>query len=55
MDVDADFEADHTEWAFTVFCWLRPLRVLWGLLRHSGELYRMYKRMIKKEEAITHE
>ena len=55
VDVDADFEADHTEWAFTVFCWLRPLRVLWCLLRHSGELYRMYKRMIKKEEAITHE
>ena len=55
VDVDADFEADHTEWAFTVFCSLRPLRVLWCLLRHSGELYRMYKRMIKKEEAITYE
>lgn len=55
VNVDADFEADHTEWALTVFCWLRPLRVLWCLLRHSGELYRMYKRMIKKEEAITHE
>ncbi|HIY12900.1 MAG TPA: DUF2953 domain-containing protein [Candidatus Agathobaculum merdipullorum] len=55
VDVDADFEADHTEWAFTVFGSLRPLRVLWCLLRHSGELYRMYKRMIKKEEAITHE
>lgn len=55
VDVDADFEADHTEWAFTVFCWLRPLRVLWCLLRHSRELYRMYKQMIKKEEAITHE
>lgn len=53
--VDADFEADHTEWAFTVFCSLRPLRLLWCLLRHSGELYRMYKRLIKKEEAITHE
>lgn len=55
VDVDADFEADHTEWAFTVFGSLRPLRVLWCLLRHSGELYRIYKRMIKKEEAITHE
>lgn len=55
VNVDADFEADHTEWALTLFCWLRPLRVLWCLLRHSGELYRMYKRMIKKEEAITHE
>lgn len=55
VDVDADFESDHTEWAFTVFCWLRPLQVLWCLLRHRRELYRMYKRMIKKEEAITHE
>lgn len=55
VDVDADFEADHTEWAFTVFGSLRPLRVLWCLMRHSGELYRIYKRMIKKEEAITHE
>lgn len=55
VDVDADFEADHTEWAFTVFCSLLPLRLIWCLLRHSGELYRMYKRLIKKEEAIKHE
>ncbi len=55
VDVDADFEADHTEWAFTVFGSLRPLWLLWQLLRHSGELYRLYKRLIKKEEAIKHE
>lgn len=55
VNVDADFEADHTEWAFAVFGSLRPLQVLWCLLRHSGEAYRMYKRMIKKEEAIQHE
>lgn len=55
VDVDADFEADHTDWAFTVFCSLRPLRVLLCMLRHSGELFRMYKRLIKKEEAINHE
>lgn len=55
VDVDADFEADHTEWAFTVFCSVRPLRVLWCLLRHAGELYRLYKRLIRKEEAIANE
>lgn len=55
VDVNADFEADHTEWAFTVFCSLRPLRVLWCLLRHGRELFRLYKRLIKKEEAIEHE
>ena len=55
VDVDADFEADHTEWAFTVFCSLRPLRLLIVLLRHSRELYSLYKRLIKKEEAIKHE
>lgn len=55
VDVDADFEADHTEWAFTVFCSLRPLRLPIVLLRHSRELYSLYKRLIKKEEAIKHE
>ena len=55
VDVDADFEAGHTEWAFTVFCSLRPLRLLIVLLRHSRELYSLYKRLIKKEEAIKHE
>ena len=48
-------EADHTEWAFTVFCSMRPLRLLLVLLRHAGELLRLYKRLIKKEEAITNE
>ena len=55
IDVDADFEADHTEWAFTVFCSLRTLRLLLVLLRHRRELYSLYKRLIKKEEAIEHE
>ena len=55
VDVDADFEADHTEWAFTVFCSLRPLRLLFVALRHGRELYSLYKRLIKKEEAIKHE
>ena len=55
VDVDADFEADHTEWAFTVFCSLRPLRLLLVALRHGRELYSLYKRLIKKEEAIEYE
>lgn len=55
VDVDADFEADHTEWAFTVFCSLRPLRLLLAALRHGRELFGLYKRLIKKEEAIEHE
>ena len=55
VDVDANFEADHTEWAFTVFCSLRPLRLLLVALRHGRELYSLYKRLIKKEEAIKHE
>ncbi|MDO5142415.1 MAG: DUF2953 domain-containing protein [Eubacteriales bacterium] len=55
VDVDADFESDHTEWAFTVYASLRPLRLVLVLLRHAGELYRTYKRLVKKEEAIAHE
>ena len=55
VDVDADFEADHTEWAFTVFCSLRPLRLLLAALRHGRELFDLYKRLIKKGEAIEHE
>ena len=55
VDVDADFEEEQTHWAFTVSCSLRPLRLLWVLLRHGRELYRLYKRLIRKEEAIEHE
>lgn len=55
VDVDADFDADHTKWAFTVFCSLRPLRLIVISLRHSRELYRIYKRLTKKEEAIANE
>ena len=55
VDVDADFDADHTKWAFTVFCSLRPLRLIVISLWHSRELYRIYKRLTKKEEAIANE
>lgn len=55
VNVDADFDADHTEWAFTVFCSLRPIRLVFVLLRHGGEYFRLYKRLIKKEEAIENE
>ena len=55
VDVDADFQADHTEWAFTVCCSLRPLQLVLVLLRRRRELYNLYQRLIKKEEAIEHE
>lgn len=52
VSVDADFDADHTEWAFTVFCSLRPICAVFVLLRHGGELYRLYKKMTRKEEIL---
>ncbi|MDY3618964.1 DUF2953 domain-containing protein [Agathobaculum sp.] len=55
VSVDADFDADHTEWAFTVFCSLRPVRLLWLSLRHGGEGFRLYKKLLRKEEAIKNE
>lgn len=55
VSADADFDADHTEWAFTVFCSIRPLRLALILLRHGKKLYRMYKNLTKKEEAIENE
>lgn len=55
VSADADFDADHTEWAFTVFCSVRPLQLALVLLRHGKELYRMYKNLTKKEEAIENE
>lgn len=55
VDVDADFNAAHTEWAFSAFCSMRPVRLLFLLLRHAKELFGLYKKLIKKEEAITHE
>ncbi len=51
IDIDADFDADHTEWAFTVFCSVRPIKMLFVMLKHSGELFGLYKRLIKKVEA----
>ncbi len=55
IDIDADFEAAKTKWAFTVFCSLRPISLLFLLLRHRRELFCLYKRLIKKEEAIVNE
>ena len=54
VSVDADFEADHTEWAFTVLCSARPVQLLWVMLRHGKALFRLYKRLVKKE-AIKNE
>ncbi len=51
IDIDADFDSDHTEWAFSVFCSVRPIKMLFVMLKHSGELFGLYKRLIKKVEA----
>ncbi len=51
INVDADFDADHTEWAFSVFCSVRPIKMLFILLKHSPKLFKLYKRLIKKVEA----
>lgn len=55
INIDADFDATHTEWAFTISCSLRPLRLLLIGLRHAGTVFRWYKTLIQKEEAIINE
>ncbi len=55
INVDADFEADHTEWAFDAFLYVRPVRIISVMLRHSPELFRLYKRLFKKVEAEANE
>ncbi len=55
INVDADFDADHTIWAFDTFLYVRPIRVVSVMLRHSPKLFRLYKRLFKKVEAETNE
>jgi len=55
INVDADFEADYTEWAFDMFLYVRPIRIILVMLRHSPELFRLYKRLFKKVEAKANE
>ncbi len=55
INVDADFEAGHTEWAFDMFLYVRPIRIISVMLRHSPKLFRLYKRLFKKVEAETNE
>lgn len=55
VSADADFNANHTEWAFRIFCSVRPIRLLFVVLRHGRELFRIYKQLMKKEEAIANE
>ncbi len=55
INVDADFDADHTIWAFDTFLYVRPIRIISILLRHSPKLFRLYKRLFKKVEAETNE
>lgn len=55
INIDADFDDEHTQWAFELFCSVRPIRIIFVILRHSLELFRLYKRLIKKVEAQAHE
>mgnify|MGYP005986248815 FL=1 len=43
----ADFNADHTEWAFTVNCSIRPISLIRVLLRHGKPMYQLYKKYFK--------
>ena len=47
VSADADFNADHTEWAFTVNCSIRPISLVRVLLRHGKPLYKLYKKYFK--------
>ena len=47
VSVDADFDADHTEWAFTVHCTIRPVSLIRVLLRHGKPMYAIYKKYFK--------
>ena len=47
VSIDADFDADHTEWAFTVYCTVRPVSIIRVLLRHGKPMYAIYKKYFK--------
>ena len=47
VSADADFNADHTEWAFTVNCSIRPISLVRVLLRHGKPMYQLYKKYFK--------
>ena len=47
VSADADFNADHTEWAFTVNCSIRPISLVRVLLRHGKPMYKLYKKYFK--------
>lgn len=47
VSADADFNADHTEWALTVNCSVRPVSLIRVLLRHGKPMYNLYKKYFK--------
>ena len=47
VSIDADFDADHTEWAFTVHGTMRPIEILRVLLRHRKPLRDLYHKLFK--------
>jgi|GEM_PF-438263 len=55
INIDADFDASHTVWACKVRCTTRPIQILRVALRHGKHLFQLYKKLLRKEEAITNE
>lgn len=52
--VDGDFKAETTAWEAEAAFSVRPVRLLWSLIRHRKRLLEIY-RLIQKDEASNHE
>lgn len=55
ISIDADFDSHRTKWAGKVFFSLRPIHLLFVVLRHGKELYHFYRNLLKKEETSSNE
>lgn len=55
INIDADFDASHTVWACKIRCTTRPIQILRVALRHGKRLFQLYKKLLRKEDAITNE
>lgn len=55
INIDADFDASHTVWACKIRCTTRPIQILRVTLRHGKHLFQLYKKLLRKEEAIINE
>lgn len=43
VQVDGDFEGNHTRYTAHIACGFRPICIVWTVIRHSLRLYRVYK------------